>query len=65
MKLPDRPVQRRGSWKRVIWYLILLAIILILIWQMPRNCPPGAYLTVIADSSDEPGFKPAQPVKHT
>jgi polyferredoxin len=35
MKLSDRPVQRRGSWKRVIWYLILLAIILILIWQMP------------------------------
>ncbi len=30
-----------------------------------RNCPPGAYLTVIADSSDKPGFKPAQPVKHT
>ena len=29
------------------------------------NRPPDAYLTVIADSSDEPGFKPAQPVKHT
>ena len=36
MKLSDRPVRRRGSWKRVIWYLILLAAILILIWQMPE-----------------------------
>ena len=30
-----------------------------------RNCPPDAYLTVIADSPDERGFKPAQSVKFT
>ena len=35
MKLSNRSAQRMGLWKRVIWYLILLAIILILIWQMP------------------------------
>ncbi len=37
MKFSDRPVQRRkvGSWKRVVWYLILLAAILLLMWQMP------------------------------
>ena len=30
-----------------------------------RNCPPDPHVTVTADSPDEPGFKPAQPVKHT
>jgi hypothetical protein len=37
MKFPDRHVQRRkvGSWKRIVWYLILLAVILVLMWQMP------------------------------
>ena len=34
MRLSDRPVRRRGSWKRVIWYLILLVIILIMMWKM-------------------------------
>ena len=35
MRLSDRPARRKGSWKRIIWYLILLAVIVILMWQMP------------------------------
>ncbi len=29
------------------------------------NRPPGPHVTATADSPDECGFKPAQPVKHT
>ena len=65
MKLSNRPAQRMGSWKRVIWYLILLAIILILIWQMPAIVHRIPHLTVIADSPDERGFKSGQSVKFT
>ena len=37
MKPPDRVAQRRkvGSWKLVVWYLILLIVLIFLIWQMP------------------------------
>jgi hypothetical protein len=39
MRLSDHRRAKRinpGSWKRVIWYLILLIVTLILIWQMPE-----------------------------
>ena len=38
MKPDKRPPQRKikpGSWKLIVFYLIVLAAILVLIWQMP------------------------------
>jgi transcription initiation factor IIE alpha subunit len=37
MDFPDRSGQyKHGSWKRVVWYLILLIVILVLMWKMPE-----------------------------
>ena len=36
MKLERSPRRiKPGSWKRVVWYVILLIVLLILMWQMP------------------------------
>ena len=46
MRLSDRPVRRRGSWKRIIWYLFLLAIIIDYDVEDVSNRPLAAHVTV-------------------
>ncbi len=36
MKLDRSPRRiKPGSWKRVVWYAILLIVLLVLMWKMP------------------------------
>ena len=36
LKRPRRPILKRTSIRRlIVWYLILLGVIIILVWQMP------------------------------